>query len=273
MTDAGSTCLLCGEPAELSIHEIWTDGNFQLATCCPGLLEQIAVEIDADPAWGRSLLRYLGAEDLTGHVLRRISDGQGNGPVLDFKLRLTPASFPVARAFIARYHRHCGPPHAWRFGAGVMNGSALMGVVTVGNPVAPAFNGRGIVEVNRLCIRGDSIRCSAGTAAPNCTRTPRPRPSAAASAGSLPTYAPMKKAPACERLDGCVTDLPEDGAGTALVVPGQTEMPGSPKSDGHAHCGQSPQSVPDCRHSLQRSKTGSDHRKHHPVSSCSEPSA
>ena len=155
MTDAGSTCLLCGEPAELSIHEIWTDGNLQLATCCPGLLEQIAAEIDADPAWGRSLLRYLGAEDLTGHVLRRINDGQGNGPVLDFKLRLTPVSFPVARAFIARYHRHCGPPHAWRFGAGVMNGSALMGVVTVGNPVAPAFNGRGIVEVNRLCIRGD----------------------------------------------------------------------------------------------------------------------
>jgi hypothetical protein len=36
-----------------------------------------------------------------------------------------------------------------------MNGSALIGVVTVGNPVSPAFNGRGIVEVNRLCIRGD----------------------------------------------------------------------------------------------------------------------
>jgi hypothetical protein len=36
-----------------------------------------------------------------------------------------------------------------------MNGSALMGVVTIGNPLAPAFNGRGIVEVNQLCIRGD----------------------------------------------------------------------------------------------------------------------
>ena len=155
MTEDGLTCLLCGEPEELSIHDIWTDGNFQLATCCAGLLEQIAAEIDADPAWGRALLRHLGAEELTGHVLRRVSDGQGNGPVLDFKLRLTPISFPIARAFIARHHRHCGPPHAWRFGSGVMNGSALMGVVTVGNPVAPAFNGRGIVEVNRLCIRGD----------------------------------------------------------------------------------------------------------------------
>ena len=84
-----------------------------------------------------------------------VSDGQGNGPVLDFKLRLVPVSFSAARAFIGRHHRHCGPPHAWRFGAGVMNGSALMGVVIVGNPVAPAFNGRGIVEVNRLCVRDD----------------------------------------------------------------------------------------------------------------------
>ena len=86
--------LLCGEPVQLSIHDIWTDGNFQLATCCAGLLEQIAAEIDADPAWGRALLRHLGAEELTGHVLRRVSDGQGNGPVLDFKLRLTPRFLP-----------------------------------------------------------------------------------------------------------------------------------------------------------------------------------
>jgi len=110
MTDHGSICLLCGEPAELSIHDIWTAGNFQLATCCAGLLEQIAAEIDADPAWGRALLRHLGAEDLTGHALRRVSDGQGNGPVLDFKLQLTPITFPVARAFNARHHLHCGPP-------------------------------------------------------------------------------------------------------------------------------------------------------------------
>jgi len=155
MIEDSSTCLLCGEPAELSIHEIWTDGNFQLSTCCAGLLEEVSAEIDADPAWGRALLRHLGAEELTGHALRRVSDGQGSSPVLDFKLRLAPVSFSTARAFIARHHRHCGPPHAWWFGAAVMNGFALMGVVTVGNPVAPAFNGRGIVEVNRLCTRGD----------------------------------------------------------------------------------------------------------------------
>ena len=96
MTEQGSTCLLCGDPVELSIHDIWADGNFQLSTCCAGLLEQVLAEIDADPAWGRALLRQLGAEKLTGHVLRRISDGQSNGPVLDFKLRLAPVSFSAA---------------------------------------------------------------------------------------------------------------------------------------------------------------------------------
>ena len=76
MTEDGSICLLCGDPAELSIHDIWTDGNFQLSTCCAGLLEQVSAEIDADAAWGRALLRQLGAEELTGHVLRRVSDGR-----------------------------------------------------------------------------------------------------------------------------------------------------------------------------------------------------
>ena len=155
MIDDDGVCLFCGEPEELSIVEIWQDGNFQLSTCCIGLLEHVAGEIDADPAWGRELLCRLGAEELTGHRLRRVSDGQGNGPVLDYNLQIAAVSFPAARAFIAKHHRHCGPPQAWRFGASIWNGYVMMGVVTVGNPVAPAFNGRGIVEVNRLCVRRD----------------------------------------------------------------------------------------------------------------------
>ena len=49
----------------------------------------------------------------------------------------------------------------WRFGIGVANGHQLIGVAAVGNPVARAFNGRGIVEVNRLCVRRDiaSLLC------------------------------------------------------------------------------------------------------------------
>ena len=207
-----------------------------MSTCCPDLLEQISAEIDADPAWGRALLRHLGAEELTGHVLRRVSDGQGNGPVLDFKLRLIPVSFSVARAFIARHHRHCGPPHAWRFGAAVMNGSALMGVVSVGNPVAPAFNGRGIVEVNRLCIRGDLAPMLRW----NCCSKLYAHAAAEAERRGfrrIITYTRADEGGASLRASGWTSEGTQVvGAGTVPGVPGRTEMPGSPNSDGRAPC-------------------------------------
>jgi hypothetical protein len=41
----------------------------------------------------------------------------------------------------------------------------MLGTVIVGNPVAPAFNGRGTLEVNRLCIRRDLPRALAWNAA------------------------------------------------------------------------------------------------------------
>jgi hypothetical protein len=148
-------CMFCGEPEDLAIAEIWQDGNFQLATCCLGLLESVALEMQADPLWGRELLRRLGAEDLTGYQLRRVNDDQGNGPVLDYRLRIADVAFSEARAFISRHHAHCDPTRAWRFGFSVFNGAALMGVATVGNPVAPTLMKRGIAEVNRLCIRRD----------------------------------------------------------------------------------------------------------------------
>lgn len=149
-------CVFCGEPEVLEIADIWTDSNFMLETCCQGLLECVSADMDDDPAWGRDLLRRLGAEKLTGHRLRRVSDGQGCHPMLDWQLDLRPIRFATARAFIARYHSHCPAPVAWRFGTSVWNGRQMLGVVTVGNPVAPALMGRGIVEVNRLCIRRDA---------------------------------------------------------------------------------------------------------------------
>ena len=93
-------CAFCGEPERLSIHDIWTDSNFVLETCCPALLESVSAEMDADPAWGRELLRRLGAEELTGHRLRRVGDGAGCHPMLDWQLVLRPIRFAEARAFI-----------------------------------------------------------------------------------------------------------------------------------------------------------------------------
>lgn len=151
-----SICLFCGEPEVLSLFEIWSDHNFQFETCCEGLLEHVSMEIGADPAWGRALLRQLGAEELTGHRLRRVSDGEGCTPMLDLNLQIEPIGFGAARAFIGAHHGHCAPPRGWRFGAAIRNGWSLLGVVTIGNPVAPALNRTGTVEVNRLCVRRDT---------------------------------------------------------------------------------------------------------------------
>ena len=148
-------CLFCNSPEVLAIADIWMDGNFLLETCCPSRLEQVSADMEDDPAWGRDLLCRLGAEALTGRRLRRVNDGKGCHPMLDWQLEIRPVSFSTARAFVLQYHVHCPPPVAWRFGMSVWNGSQMIGVATVGNPVARAFNRRGIVEVNRLCVRRD----------------------------------------------------------------------------------------------------------------------
>lgn len=75
--------------------------------------------------------------------------------MLDCQLEIRPVSLRKARAFVRQYHAHCPPPVAWRFGISVWNGWQMIGVATVGNPVARAFNGRGVVEVSRLCVRRD----------------------------------------------------------------------------------------------------------------------
>ena len=155
---AQPVCWFCGEP-ELTgdIGDIWVDGHFQLDTCCQGLLDSVAAGMNDDPAWGRELLRRLGAEEITGQRLRRVSDGEGGHPMLDYKLQVRPVSFRDAARFVEQHHTHCRPPLTWRFGHGVSNGGwRLMGVVMVGNPVARAFMGRNLVEVTRLCVRRDT---------------------------------------------------------------------------------------------------------------------
>ncbi len=148
-------CWFCGEPEELEIGEVWLDSNFTLHTCCEGLLASVSAGISDDPAWGRDLLRRLGAEALTGHRLRRVSDGEGCHPMLDWHLDLHPVAFAQARAFIARRHAHCPPPVAHRWCHAVWSGRQIIGVVTAGNPVARAYMGRGIAELSRLCVRRD----------------------------------------------------------------------------------------------------------------------
>jgi len=122
-------CCWCGEPEVLEISEIYTDGNYTLDTCCAGLLERIAADMADDPAWGRDLLRRLGAELLTGQRLRRVCDETGTTTMLDYKLEVRPISFRDAARVVARHHAHCGPPLMHRFSLGVWNGRwSLLGV-------------------------------------------------------------------------------------------------------------------------------------------------
>ena len=148
-------CLFCGEPERIEIAEMWSDHTFLLEACCEAQHDMVAREMADDPAWARWLLRRLGAEDLAGHRLRRLADDGGGAMLLDWQLRIAPVTLAAAKAFVTRHHRHCRAPQCWRFGTAVFNGASCLGVVMAGNPVARALCGRGILEINRLCIRRD----------------------------------------------------------------------------------------------------------------------
>jgi hypothetical protein len=71
------------------------------------------------------------------------------------RLRVVPLTFRQACAFIAEHHRHHRPPRGMRFAVGVALGDRLVGVATVGRPVARALDDQGTVEVTRTCTLGD----------------------------------------------------------------------------------------------------------------------
>ena len=149
-------CMFCGGPELVELFEVWSDHNFMLKTCCEGMHEAMLYEMQ-DPSDAKALLRHLQAEEITGHSLRRVAETDGH-LILDYNLNIQPITFSAARSFVGDHHVHNRPPAAWRFGMGTWNGDTLIGVVMVGNPVARLFNNRGILEVNRLCIRRDLDR-------------------------------------------------------------------------------------------------------------------
>lgn len=69
-------------------------------------------------------------------------------------LEAQPIGLKEASAFISRLHRHHVPPRGWKFGIGANDGEKLVGVVTVGRPVARHNDDGWTAEVNRLCTDG-----------------------------------------------------------------------------------------------------------------------
>jgi hypothetical protein len=153
-------CLFCGEPEVAEVFEVFGPREFMLETCCIGMHEAVTEFLNEDPkAAGRWLGRLglnelmRGAPGYSGGV-RRVIESCGQ-LILDWNLEVAPVDWATVKAFVHDHHRHCKRPAGWRFGAGVMNGSDLLGVVVVGRPVARMLDQKRIVEVNRLCIRED----------------------------------------------------------------------------------------------------------------------
>lgn len=69
-------------------------------------------------------------------------------------LTLQPITYAEACEFIRQHHRHHLPPQGWKFGVAVNNGQWVVGVVTIGRPVARAFDNGMTLEVTRCCTDG-----------------------------------------------------------------------------------------------------------------------
>lgn len=69
-------------------------------------------------------------------------------------LELQPISFDEACVFIDAHHSHYLPPQGWKFGIAVNDGVKVVGVVTVGRPVARGLNDGWTLEVTRCCTDG-----------------------------------------------------------------------------------------------------------------------
>ena len=69
-------------------------------------------------------------------------------------LEIQPITFEEACEFIRTYHRHHIPPVSWKFGCAVNDGAKVVGVITIGRPVARAYDDGWTLEVTRCCTDG-----------------------------------------------------------------------------------------------------------------------
>ncbi len=66
-------------------------------------------------------------------------------------IELQPIDYASACEFIRQHHRHHLPPQGWKFGIGATVGQSVVGVVTVGRPVARRLDDGWTLEVTRCC--------------------------------------------------------------------------------------------------------------------------
>lgn len=71
---------------------------------------------------------------------------------MERRLDLQPITQREAFAFIRKHHRHHEPPRGFKFAIAVNDGERVVGVVTVGRPVARTLDDGWIAEVTRCCV-------------------------------------------------------------------------------------------------------------------------
>lgn len=69
-------------------------------------------------------------------------------------LCLQPITYKEACRFIELHHRHHLPPQGWKFGIAVNDGEKVVGVITIGRPVARMLDDGWTLEVTRCCTDG-----------------------------------------------------------------------------------------------------------------------
>ena len=71
------------------------------------------------------------------------------------RLTILPITLATAKAFVEQHHRHHKPPVGAKFALGVADESGqLRGVITVGRPIARAYDDGLTAEVNRSATDG-----------------------------------------------------------------------------------------------------------------------
>ena len=69
-------------------------------------------------------------------------------------LMIQPVTYKEACYFIDEYHRHHRAPQGHKYSIAVNDGEKIVGVVTVGRPIARYFDNGWTLEVTRCCTDG-----------------------------------------------------------------------------------------------------------------------
>jgi hypothetical protein len=69
-------------------------------------------------------------------------------------LNIQPITFREACRFITEHHSHHKPPQGWKFGIAVNDGKEIVGVITIGRPIARVLDDGWTLEITRCCTNG-----------------------------------------------------------------------------------------------------------------------